>query len=81
MFEQPPRPLLVDASRLFIDVAATPPVQEGQWRSLQFIHIFTDRAYSRNRIPSDFQDFLFLILRDFFKLMHKVIGQLLNFVE
>ena len=23
------RPLLVDASRLFFDVAATPPVQEG----------------------------------------------------
>src|SRR6185295_12280700 len=29
-FEQPPRPRLVDASRLYLNVAATPPVQEGQ---------------------------------------------------
>ena len=31
--------------RDFFDVAATPPVQEGQWRSSQFIHTFIDRAY------------------------------------
>jgi hypothetical protein len=46
MLEQPPRPLHVDASRLFIDVAATPPVQEGQWRSFQFLHTFIERPYS-----------------------------------
>jgi hypothetical protein len=30
--------------RDFFDVAATPPVQEGQYRSSQFIHTFYDRT-------------------------------------
>jgi molybdate transport system substrate-binding protein len=36
--------------RGFFDVAATPPVQEGQCLVPHFIHSFIDRAYSRNRI-------------------------------
>ena len=31
--------------RDYFSVAATPPVQEGQWRSFQFIHSFIDCAY------------------------------------
>jgi hypothetical protein len=34
--------------RDFFNVAATPPVQEGQWRSSQFIHTLIDRAYKEN---------------------------------
>jgi hypothetical protein len=34
--------------RDFFSVAATPPVQEGQWRSSQFIHRFTDRTCEEN---------------------------------
>jgi hypothetical protein len=33
--------------RDFLSVAATPPVQEGQWHSSQFVHTFIDRAYNR----------------------------------
>jgi hypothetical protein len=29
--------------RDYFDVAATPPVQEGQWHSFQFIHTFLER--------------------------------------
>jgi hypothetical protein len=35
----------VVASQYFLFGTATPPVQEGQWHSLQFIHTFYDRAY------------------------------------
>jgi hypothetical protein len=34
--------------RDFFSVAATPPVREGQWRSSQFIHRFTDRTCEEN---------------------------------
>src|SRR5262245_48321981 len=35
---------LKEASRLLLDVAASPPVSGGEWRA-QFIHTFYDRAF------------------------------------
>ena len=36
---------LKQASRLLLDVAATPPMSGGEWRAAQFIHTFYDRAH------------------------------------
>jgi hypothetical protein len=52
--DHPVRSLLV--LRDFFNVAATPPVQEGQWCSSQFIHTFRPRSHrdsSRDVMPRD----------------------------
>jgi hypothetical protein len=36
---------LKEASRLLVDVAASPPVSGGEWRAGQFMHTFYDRAF------------------------------------